>query len=159
MHGDLTHPHRQQHRPVDDAGDEAGGFTEQRAAQQGDRQHPEQAEEERRDPHGGFVVAEQPQRRGFRPEEEDRFVEKRLPAERRRHVVAALDHFLRDRRVQPLVRIEQRRRREERRDGERQRHDGEHAPQVSHADGSYQLAAGVSEKSRSVSLLKRTKSP
>ena len=132
MDGHFAHPHRQQHRPVHDAGDQARRLVEERAGERRDADHAEDAEEERRDAQRRRVVAEEAERRRFRPEEENRFVEERLAAEGRRYVVAALDHLLRDRGVKPFVGIEQRRRRYQRCEDERQRHDEEQAPQVRH---------------------------
>ena len=85
---------------------QTGGLAEERAREQGDRQHAGKPEEQRRQAHGGFVVAEQAQRHRLRPEEQDRLVEERLAEERRRHVVAAPHHLLRDRGVQPFVGID-----------------------------------------------------
>jgi hypothetical protein len=78
-------------------------------------------------------MAEEAQRGRLCPEEKNRLVEKRLAEKRRGDVIAAEHHLLRDRGVQPFVRIEERCGRNERRKQIRERHRGENRPQPVHA--------------------------
>ena len=129
MHGDLADANRQDHRPVDDAGAESGASAEHRASEPCDRQHPEQAEEQRRHPDREFSIAEDTQRGGLGPEKQDRLVQERFTKERWRDEIAARDHFLRDGGVESFVRIEQRRVGDQRREDEQQCDRGEDTPQ------------------------------
>ena len=103
----LDQGHRQDHRGVEQPCDQPRAATENPPCDGRRGQRAEHAEQQARQSHGRFRHAEDLQRGGDRPEIEDRLVEERFVQLARHDPIAALDHLLRNRGVQPFVRIDQ----------------------------------------------------
>ena len=144
MHGHLHQPDWQRERRVEDPGQPAAAAAEHHACQEPRGDRTEQTEGQSRRAGGRLGEAEGPQRPGQRPEEEDRFVGKGLPEKSRRHVVATLDHLLRDRGVQAFVGIDERMLEDERTQEERGPEHGErgHEPAIEGTSRGHEIKEG-----------------
>ena len=103
----LNQGQRQDHRGIEHARDQPGAATENPPCDGRRGQRAEHAEQQARQADGRFRHAEDFQRGGDRPEVEDRLVEERFVQQVRHDPIAAFDHLLRNRGVQPFVGIDQ----------------------------------------------------
>ncbi len=103
----LNEAQRQDHRGIETTGDQADAAAEEPPCHGCRGQRAEHAQKQARQANGGRRHAEDLQRGGDRPKVEDWLVEKWLAEQVRHRPIAALDHLLRNRGVQPFVGIDQ----------------------------------------------------